>query len=560
DPAPCRACPGHVNRLGRGPIITPIILPLLREEASLRRFDEGAGKSPSAIGLHMGSLRAKRKVRLEMFGTESPWVRLRACFEMFGTKSPWARLRALLEMFGKSRVLRSWLSGGEILLGIDVDSSTHQTPGLTFVLSSIGSAAPVDSEAAEHYYIPSEYELHVPLPGERPYDAFSSGFSLSIDALEAGLRFPLHPVIESFLTEWTSRTVNNLVPVLSADEIELVEILQGILSTSKGVKDMNETWLAEVGLSPVPRGMFFLFVYHAEYVFLIVHCHVEMFNLEKMKFGNGASSRLVAPSAIHVSASIIAVGSMTEKRPSIDEGSSLRKRSKRVTPEQLTDASWSTTRVPTEKGKELVELEEAPEWGYTIRELCEMEDRVRVDKYFASIMTWLKTIEGQDPMVPRALIDRVHDAGRLIWSQHERILVLRAANKELKLGASQDLVTVTKLCVNGLEEDINKLQAELESLKNQRREMDQEVGVQRSNLDGARNDRARLEGDLLSLTEAMALLKAELKADGLKAVATYKASQGFESGLKKMRRVNYEFWYRVALKLLRGKPPEIAIE
>ncbi|RWW81569.1 hypothetical protein BHE74_00010014, partial [Ensete ventricosum] len=335
----------------------------------------------------------------------------------------------------------------------------------------------------------------------------------------------------SFLTEWTSRTVNNLVPVLSADEIELVEILQGILSTSKGVKDMNETWLAEVGLSPVPRGMFFLFVYHAEYVFLIVHCHVEMFNLEKMKFGNGASSRSVAPSAIHVSASIIAVGSMTEKRPSIDEG------------------------VPTEKGKELVELEEAPEWGYTIRELCEMEDRVRVDKYFASIMTWLKTIEGQDPMGRQ-----VSHLGRLVWSQHERILVLRAANKELKLGASQDLVTVTKLCVNGLEEDINKLQAELESLKNQRREMDQEVGVQHSNLDGARNDRARLEGDLLSLTEAMALLKAELKADGLKAVATYKASQGFESSLKKMRRVNYEFWYRVALKLLRGKPSEIAIE
>ncbi|RRT72065.1 hypothetical protein B296_00028126 [Ensete ventricosum] len=461
---------------------------------------------------------------------------------------------------------------------------------LTFVLSSVGGAALTDSEAAEvlatmrscfnvdstmttsqlvevikHYYISSEYELHVPLPGERPYDAFPSGFMGGAPSnnkvWKSYFFFISYRWSWSFLTEWTSRMVNNSVPVLSTDEIELVEILQGILSTSKGVKDMNETWLAEVGLSPVPRGMFFLFVYHAEYVFLIVHCHVEMFNLEKMKSGNGAGSRSVAPSVIHVSASIVAVGYMTEKRPSIDEGSSLRKRSKRVTPGHLTNASWSTARVPAEKGKELVDFEEAPEWGYTIRELCDMEDRVRVDKYFASIMTWLKTVEGQDPMVSRwALIDRVHDASRLVWSQHERILVLRAANKELKLGASQDLVTVTKLCANGLEEDINKLQGELESLKNQRREMEQEVGVQRSSLDGARNDRARLEGDVLSLTEAMALLKAKLKADGLKAVATYKASHGFESGLKKMRRVSYEFWYWVALKLLQGKPPEIAIE
>ncbi|RZR96984.1 hypothetical protein BHM03_00026110 [Ensete ventricosum] len=35
----------------------------------------------------------------------------------------------------------------------------------------------------KNYFIPPEYELHAPLPGERPYDAFSSGFSLSIDAL-----------------------------------------------------------------------------------------------------------------------------------------------------------------------------------------------------------------------------------------------------------------------------------------------------------------------------------------------------------------------------------------
>ncbi|RZS17039.1 hypothetical protein BHM03_00049144 [Ensete ventricosum] len=113
-------------------------------------------------------------------------------------------------------------------------------------------------EVMKNYFIPSEYELHVPLLGERPYDIFSCDFGLSIDALEAGLRFPLHPVIEAcleqwrispsqmapnswrFLAEWTSRTVSSSVPALSADEIELVEILRGILSVLRGVKDMNE--------------------------------------------------------------------------------------------------------------------------------------------------------------------------------------------------------------------------------------------------------------------------------------------------------------------------------
>ncbi|RWW17966.1 hypothetical protein GW17_00018079 [Ensete ventricosum] len=54
-------------------------------------------------------------------------------------------------------------------------------------------------EVRKNYFIPLEYELHSPLPGEHPYDAFLNGFSLSIDALEAGLRFPLHPVIEACL-------------------------------------------------------------------------------------------------------------------------------------------------------------------------------------------------------------------------------------------------------------------------------------------------------------------------------------------------------------------------
>ncbi|RWW62209.1 hypothetical protein BHE74_00030673 [Ensete ventricosum] len=65
------------------------------------------------------------------------------------------------------------------------------------------------------------------------------------------------------------------------------------------------------------------------------------------------------------------------------------------------------------------------------------------------------------------LIDRVHDVGRLVRSQHEKILVLRAANKELKSQAGQDLAVATELHMKELEEDVDKLQVELGSLRNQ---------------------------------------------------------------------------------------------
>ncbi|RWV88430.1 hypothetical protein BHE74_00042194 [Ensete ventricosum] len=93
-------------------------------------------------------------------------------------------------------------------------------------------------EVRKHYYIPPKYKLHVPLSGQRLYDTFSSSFGLSTDALEAGLRFPLHPVIEA----WQ------------------------ISPSHMGVKDMNEAWLSEAGLSPTPLGMLLLFTQHIEFL------------------------------------------------------------------------------------------------------------------------------------------------------------------------------------------------------------------------------------------------------------------------------------------------------
>lgn len=54
----------------------------------------------------------------------------------------------------------------------------------------------------DHYSIPIEYELYTPRSRQRAHDPFLDGFGLTLNALEAGLRFPLHTVIEACLSWW----------------------------------------------------------------------------------------------------------------------------------------------------------------------------------------------------------------------------------------------------------------------------------------------------------------------------------------------------------------------
>ncbi|THU66459.1 hypothetical protein C4D60_Mb05t14360 [Musa balbisiana] len=54
----------------------------------------------------------------------------------------------------------------------------------------------------ERYCIPEEFVLVAPDPGQRAYDPIPRGFALTLDALEAGLRLPLHPIIVSCLSLW----------------------------------------------------------------------------------------------------------------------------------------------------------------------------------------------------------------------------------------------------------------------------------------------------------------------------------------------------------------------
>ncbi|RWW54038.1 hypothetical protein BHE74_00039408 [Ensete ventricosum] len=115
---------------------------------------------------------------------------------------------------------------------------SHHDFNSTVYLESLGSVR-------KCFSISSEYILHAPRSGQRPYHPCPGGFDISIDALEARLRFTLHP--------WSTHPISNVPPNLSDEETNVVEQLKGILSASRAIRNLTEEWLVEVSLSPASR-------------------------------------------------------------------------------------------------------------------------------------------------------------------------------------------------------------------------------------------------------------------------------------------------------------------
>ncbi|RRT50878.1 hypothetical protein B296_00038247 [Ensete ventricosum] len=112
-----------------------------------------------------------------------------------------SRSKVLSHPFGDSR--------SSALISVS-EGAAPADPGTAIALVAMRSNFDINSivtthrlvEVRKNYLIPPEHELYAPRPGQHPYDAFPNGLSLSIDTLEVGLRFPLHPVIEVCLKGW----------------------------------------------------------------------------------------------------------------------------------------------------------------------------------------------------------------------------------------------------------------------------------------------------------------------------------------------------------------------
>ncbi|RRT33036.1 hypothetical protein B296_00056844 [Ensete ventricosum] len=257
-------------------------------------------------------------------------------------------------------------------------------------------------EVRERFYIPPYYKLHVPLPGHHPYDTFPNGFGLSTDALEAGLWFPLHPVIEAcliewqisplqmtpnyggwgFPPEWTAQPVQHTTLVLSGDKSELVGILRRILSFSRAVRDITEAWLVETGFSPTPQ---------------------EIFNMARMKSASYAASDVASPSVVSVPpAPTVERPTLTiEKCPRAGGEVPLKKKSKVAVSKGSARATGGSTQTRPDKGKGPAEVEEVAKHGYLLRELCEVKDRAGADIYFAIQMSEMPQVKGEEPVIAR---------------------------------------------------------------------------------------------------------------------------------------------------------------
>ncbi|RWV85036.1 hypothetical protein BHE74_00043044 [Ensete ventricosum] len=266
---------------------------------------------------------------------------------------------------------------------------------------------------------------------------------------------------------------------------------------------------------------------------------------DALEAGSGSAMPSVASTLVAGDAR----ASTAEKRPSCEAG---------------------TVRTSADKDKGIVELEEVPKRGYTMQELSKVEDQAGANKYFAYIMTRLRCADSEDPLVLRW---STNSGSSPFWTEGplpeeylrgalDTVLakqVYECSSEKLMNQAGKSAIWSLSVRRKSWRSRLRRFRLSW-SPSGANRELEQEVGLLRSTLDGARNDRARLEGDVLSLIEVIAFLEAKLKAEDLKAVAAYKASQGFESGLEKMGRVNYEFGYRVALERLRRKHPDIMIE
>ncbi|RZR93220.1 hypothetical protein BHM03_00021674 [Ensete ventricosum] len=207
------------------------------------------------------------------------------------------------------------------------------------------------------------------------------------------------------------------------------------------------------------------------------------FSLRKMKSSGSAGSGSTTPSTTSTTPAMEVAASMAEKHPETGE-----------------DALTEKGKEPAGKGKESTEVDEVLERGYSIRDLREVEDRVGTNGYFASIMTRLSPSEGEELLtlrwssIPRSA--RVWTEGPLAAEylrgalhpilakqlyecsseelmnraaksahQHERITALQTANKELKLGVSQEVVAAAKHREKELKATVDQLRVELGALQ-----------------------------------------------------------------------------------------------
>ncbi|RWW36819.1 hypothetical protein BHE74_00058118 [Ensete ventricosum] len=162
------------------------------------------------------------------------------------------------------------------------------------------------------------------------------------------------------------------------------------------------------------------------------------------------------------------------------------------------------------------------------------------------------------------LIDRVHDAGRLITFMDYRIKQLQEELHALKSKGGQEAVAKAEELASKLREELKKTKRERgeellrhEASEKELHEVRSHLGDAQRFLKEARVRARKMDDELLQAVKDMEIARAELPRQS---VVQYKESLGFKKCLKRMGRVSYEYGYRVELARFRARHSDVEVE
>ncbi|XP_018675334.2 uncharacterized protein LOC108951563 [Musa acuminata AAA Group] len=166
-----------------------------------------------------------------------------------------------------------------------------------------------------------------------------------------------------------------------------------------------------------------------------------------------------------------------------------------------------------------------------------------------------------------ALMDRVHDAGRVIGGLVNRNVELHRQVEEVRAGAGPEAVAAVEKRAAEFEAEAARLRSELEAAKKANEELQKTIRVERIELRLLKTEASALSK---KLEEAKAETRAALEALAKEArlrpakdkelLEAYKKSEGFELGLTRTGRVSFEYGYRVATSRFRARHPGLEVE
>ncbi|RRT31353.1 hypothetical protein B296_00054300 [Ensete ventricosum] len=176
----------------------------------------------------------------------------------------------------------------------------------------------------------------------------------------------------------------------------------------------------------------------------------------------------------------------------------------------------------------------------------------------------LYTLPSEGQHFQMALVDRVHDRGRLIIFMDYRVKQLQEELDALRSKGGPEAVAEPEEHASRLMEELEKIKGEKAEELLRREASEKELQAVRGHLGDvqqllkeAQIRARRMDDELLQAVKDLEHARAELPEQ---AVAQYKGSLGFKEALKWMGRVTYEYGYRVALARFRAQYPDADIE